>query len=92
MSIRQRIKEKVESMKQDQEIPLASEHNSRTRKGLKYSTRASNPEGLLEKEIKLRELKESPVGKKYKPKHRAQLTSIDIAEIVQTCQVECKTH
>ena len=50
--------------------------------GLKYSTRASNPEGLLEKEIKARELRDEPPGCRYKKRKRRELSCIEIYEIV----------
>ena len=50
--------------------------------GLKYSTRASNPEGLLEKEIKARELRDEPPGCQYKKRKRRELSSFEMQEIV----------
>ena len=52
---------------------------------MKYSTAASNPEGLLEKEIRERYLKEKPTGKHYKPRRRCQLASGEIEEILAAC-------
>ena len=60
--IRQRINEKAEGQRQDQEIPLGDAHNLADGQAqeqvqilIRHSTRASNPEGLLEKELKARE-------------------------------------
>ena len=57
--IRQRINEKAAGQRQDEEIPLGDDNihvndqaQGRGRAGLKYSTRASNPDGLLEKELR----------------------------------------
>ena len=57
--IRQQINEKAAGQRQDEEIPLGDDNihvndqvQGRGRAGLKYSTRASNPDGLLEKELR----------------------------------------
>ncbi len=59
---------------------------------MKYSTAANNPEGLQEKEIKARYLEEKPAGKHYKHRHRCQLSSGDIQEIVAACNEGSLTH
>ena len=46
----------------------------------------------MEKEIRSRETKEIPVGRKYKPTHRSNLTSSDIESIVQAYNTESKTQ
>ena len=54
MEIRQNIMKKVDHIKSLQ--PKSNEPivQGRTRKGMKYSTAKSNPEGFSEKELKLR--------------------------------------
>ncbi len=52
---------------------------------MRYSTAAHNPEGLREKELKARHLKEKPAGKQFKHRHRCQLSSEAIEEIVAAC-------
>ena len=51
---------------------------------MKHSTAANNPEGLKEKELRASYMQEKPAGKKYKPRHRSQLSSEEIEEIVQS--------
>ena len=46
------------------------------------STRASNIEGLLEKEITDRTLRHEPPGHKYRKRRRNELSSKDIEDIV----------
>jgi len=49
---------------------------------MKHSTKACNPEGLQEKELSAREQWEKPAGNRYKPRHRSQLSSDEIDNIV----------
>ena len=49
---------------------------------MKYSTRSTNPLGLMEKEIKERTAKSEPAGKKYRPRRRSELSSAEIFDIV----------
>jgi len=82
VEIRQSIKQKAELYYQGDEIPIHDAQSKRSLQGLKYSTRASNPEGLLEKEIKARELRDEPPGCQYKKRKRRELSSFEMQEIV----------
>ena len=55
---------------------------------MKHSTRMSNDEGLLEKEMRQTALEESPITRKYKPRHRSKLSSVDITKIVEAYTVD----
>ena len=66
-----------------QPAPIRDEaQRERSRKDMKYSTKACNPEGLQEKELSAREQWEKPAGNRYKPRHRSQLLSAEIDDIV----------
>ena len=82
VDIRQSIKKKAVLYQQDDEIPLATSQPAAGRQGLKHSTRASNPEGLLEKEIRARQLRDEPAGCRYKKRKRKELSFLEIQEIV----------
>jgi len=93
--IRTAINEKAAGQLQDEEIPLGDELvraddqvQQRGRAGLKYSTRASNPEGLLEKELRVRRREERCTGRKYKKRPLAKLSSSEVNDIVHGCLVE----
>ena len=93
--IRQQINEKAAGQLQDEEIPLGSELNQaddqvqqRGRAGQKYSTRASNPDGLLEKEIRAQQREERCPGRKYKKRPLGKLSSSEVNDIVHGYQVE----
>ena len=88
VDIRQSIKKKAVLYQQDDEIPLATSQPAAGRQGLKHSTRASNPEGLLEKQIRERARLAEPVGRKYKKRHRKELTAADFVDIVHCYLVE----
>jgi len=83
MEVRQKIMEKVNSMKLFQPEPVIHMPNTRSRKGIKHSTTKCNAEGFLEKELKLREFEDTPAGNKYKSKHRSHMKSEDIDKMVQ---------
>jgi len=82
VDIRQSIKKKAVLYQQDDEIPLATSQPAAGRQGLKHSTRASNPEGLLEKEIRARQLRDEPAGCRYKKRKRKELSFLEMQEIV----------
>ena len=65
---------------------------SKGRLGLKYSTRASNLEGLCEKEIKARSQKEQIPVRKYKKRRLHELRSHDIDAIVHCYRHELLTQ
>ena len=48
--LRAKIKEKVASYQQDEEIPMADPDEERSRFGQSLSKRIDNPEGLLERD------------------------------------------
>ena len=52
-------------------------------KGLKNSTRASNPEGLFEKEIKARSIKHESPKRYYKKRRLNELTYMEIDKILR---------
>ena len=58
------------------------------RKGMKHSTAANNPEGLLEKEIKAREQREEQPGRKYRKRHRKEISAVEIVDIVHCYMVQ----
>ena len=60
----------------------------RGREGLKYSTRASNPEGLLEKELRAQQQEARVTGRKYKKRPLAKLSSSEVTDIVHGYLVE----
>lgn len=74
----------------DAELPVeeALITNKRQRRGLKHSTPSANADGLLEKEIKERERSRNPVGSKYKPRPKWELTSKDITDICHSYIVD----
>ena len=82
--LRARIAEKAKLYIQDEAQTKHEQLPERGRKGLKYSTAANNPEGTSEKELRALSAREKPAGKKYKPRHRSQLSSEEIEEIVQS--------
>ena len=55
---------------------------------IKRSTRASNPEGLLEKELKAREQTVRYQGYRYKKRRCVDLTSSEVTAIVHSYLVE----
>ena len=55
---------------------------SQTKSSRTLSTRASNPEGLLEKELLARERHRAPPGRKYKKRRRSELSIVEMEEIV----------
>ena len=80
--IRRLIDEKAALCHHVDEVPLRNELHQQDGLGLVHSTRASNPEGLLEKELRARERLDGPAGRKYKKRHRNELTSTEITNIV----------
>ena len=62
--------------------PIFNAPNTRSRKGIKHSTQKGNPEGLLEKDIKMKVMNETPAGNKYKARHRSKMQTSEISEIV----------
>ena len=82
VDIRQSIKKKAAIYQLDDEIPLATARPTAGRQGLKYSTRASNSEGMLEKELRARELLDEPAGWRYRKRKRKELSFMEMQEIV----------
>ena len=80
--IRRRIKEEVALLKSEQQSEEQPMEESNSRLGLKYSTRASNLEGLLEKEIQARSQTEQIPGCRYRKRRLNELRSHDIDAIV----------
>ena len=56
---------------------------------LKHSTRASNPEGLLEKELRARARYQEPVGRRYRKRHRKELSAAEVVDVVHSYVIEC---
>jgi hypothetical protein len=62
--------------------------NTRSRRGLKLSRPADNPDGLKELEIRALEQADQGPGKKFRRRHRKELAHGEILEIVRLSQKE----
>ena len=82
IEIRQSVNKKAALYQQDDEIPLATSQPAAGRQGLKYLTRASNSEGMLEKELRARELLDQPAGWRYRKRKRKEFSFLEMQEIV----------
>ena len=93
--IRKSINEKATSQQQDEEIPLGDDPglgddqvDQRAQIVIRRSTRASNPEGLLEKELRAQQPAARYPGRYYRKRPLAELTSSEITDIVHGYLVE----
>ena len=62
--------------------------NTRSRKGLRHSRPADNPDGLKEFEIRALDQAEQSASKKFRRRHRRELAHEEILEIVRLSQKE----
>ena len=62
--------------------------NTRSRRGLRHSRPADNPDGLKEFEIKALDQAEQSPSKKFRRRHRKELAYEEIMEIVRLSQKE----
>ena len=92
IKIRIEIYEKAEKHVKQNQVQIVDDASKRSRRGQKHSTPKSNIEGLLESEIKERDQKLEPVGKKFKLRTRCQLKYADSIDIIHAHLVEHKTH
>jgi len=83
-TIRADIRKKVELHSPVDEVPSLDRWNKRTRKGQKHSTKADNPEGLKEKDIKAREVLQIFPVRKFKKRTSSQLSYNEVTDIVDT--------
>ena len=79
----QRKSGKLEEQELENEDQLPQAY-PRSRWGLKKSKPSHNPEGLLEKELRLRENLDKGFQHKYRKRHRTELSVNEIEEIVAT--------
>ena len=89
--IRKKIMAKVESMKLITKEPDENESLDRSRKGIKHSTRATNPEELSERELKSMLMKEQIPGGKYKKRNLKKLSLEDHIGIIEASLVQFKS-
>ena len=64
----------------------------RGRKGLKYSTRCSDSDGMLEMEIRDQQKEARCPGRKYKKRPLAMLSSSEVTDIVHGYLVELQSQ
>ena len=64
----------------------------RHRRGLKYSKKHHNPEGQTENDLRIEASKEKAMCRKYKKRHRKDLTPEEIEAIVAAAKVPNKLH
>lgn len=75
-----------------QQVPKEDTPKQRSRKGMIYSTKARNPDGLSQNEIKLLRLQDSIPMKKYAARKFKQLCADDLIDILHYVKCEYKTH
>ena len=83
-TIRADIRKKVELHSPVDEVHSLDRWNKRTRKGQKHSTKADNPEGLKEKDIKAREVLQIFPVRKFKKRTSSQLSYNEVTDIFDT--------
>ena len=86
--IRKQITDKADEAMDEEPVLQPSMANTRSRRGLRHSRPAHNPDGLKEYEILALDRADQSPSKRFRRRHRRELAHGEILEIVRLSQKE----